>query len=84
VAVTVTRNGQHNVVGGYCLQMGMGSREHVCCLACANVYSRPSCGGTYERNPGCPRCGYLGWTAVPLRRESAAAPARLIRLTPPK
>jgi hypothetical protein len=31
------------------------------CLACATVYPKPSSLGTAESNPGCPRCGYVGW-----------------------
>ena len=46
-----------------------------------------------ETNPGCPTCGYrrldpahpaAGTRVAPLRRGSAAAPARPSRLTPPK
>ncbi len=31
------------------------------CLACGTVYPKPSALGTAESNPGCPRCGYVGW-----------------------
>jgi predicted nucleic acid-binding Zn-ribbon protein len=31
------------------------------CLACGTVYPKPSSLGTAESNPGCPRCGYVGW-----------------------
>ena len=31
------------------------------CLGCGLVYPKPSGGGTSESNPGCPRCGYVGW-----------------------
>jgi hypothetical protein len=31
------------------------------CLACGTVYAKPSGHGTAESNPGCPRCGYVGW-----------------------
>jgi hypothetical protein len=34
------------------------------CLDCGNAYAKPSSGGTVERNPGCPRCGYIGWIDV--------------------
>lgn len=42
--------------------------ESVRCLECLGVYSKPVGGGTAERNPGCPECGYVGWlpVAVPL------------------
>jgi len=33
----------------------------VSCLACGTVYPKPSSLGTAESNPGCPRCGYVGW-----------------------
>jgi predicted nucleic acid-binding Zn-ribbon protein len=32
------------------------------CLACGSTYSKPEGGGTVRTNPGCPRCGYLGWS----------------------
>jgi hypothetical protein len=55
--------------------------ESVRCLECGTVYSKPSGGGTTEKNPGCPECGYVGWisTAVSFtpsfeRRRSAADP----------
>ncbi len=32
------------------------------CLACGSTYSKPEAGGTVKTNPGCPRCGYLGWS----------------------
>jgi len=35
--------------------------ERVCCLDCGAAYAKPAAGGTVEENPGCPRCGYLGW-----------------------
>ena len=31
------------------------------CLACGTIYPKPSALGTAESNPGCPRCGYVGW-----------------------
>ena len=31
------------------------------CLACGTVYPKSSSLGTAESNPGCPRCGYVGW-----------------------
>jgi len=31
------------------------------CLGCAIVYSKPEGGGTAQSNPGCPKCGYVGW-----------------------
>ena len=61
-----------------------GHRELVRCLACCHLYDKPAGGGTFRRNPGCPRCGYVGWAAAPLRLMSAAAPAVATRLAPPK
>jgi predicted nucleic acid-binding Zn-ribbon protein len=37
------------------------------CLACGTVYPKPSLLGTAESNPGCPRCGYVGW--VPAEQD---------------
>ncbi len=50
--------------------------EAVHCLDCGETYSKPSDGGTVRENPGCPRCGYLGWTgaSIPLMN---AEPGRL-------
>jgi hypothetical protein len=41
--------------------------ERVRCLECGTKYVKPADGGTVSRNPGCPRCGYVGWilTAIP-------------------
>jgi hypothetical protein len=38
--------------------------ETVRCLVCDTVYAKPRLGGTAATNPGCPDCGYLGWSAV--------------------
>lgn len=42
--------------------------ENVRCLECGEVYAKPSAGGTVQKNPGCPCCGYVGWIplSVPL------------------
>jgi hypothetical protein len=49
--------------------------EHVRCLECGYLYSKPSRGGTVRENPGCPECEYVGWMwASPLSR--APAPTR--------
>ena len=42
--------------------------ESVRCLGCSEIYSKPSAGGTVQKNPGCPSCGYVGW--IPLRRPA--------------
>ena len=31
------------------------------CLACGTIYPKPLSLGTAESNPGCSRCGYVGW-----------------------
>ena len=38
--------------------------ESVRCLECGDVYPRTAGDGTVAANPGCPRCGYVGW--IPL------------------
>lgn len=43
--------------------------ESVRCLECGEVYSKPFAGGTVEKNPGCPECGYVGWIPVRLPEE---------------
>jgi predicted nucleic acid-binding Zn-ribbon protein len=51
------------------------------CLSCGSAYVKPAGVGTVKTNPGCPRCGYLGWsfadediTEVGLRRRFASDP----------
>ena len=46
--------------------------ERVRCLDCSATYSKPAGGGTVHENPGCPRCGYLGWIATTAPTEPAA------------
>ena len=53
--------------------------ESVRCLECGSVYAKPNSGGTVQKNPGCPECGYIGWLSVSVavsddfgRRRSAA------------
>jgi hypothetical protein len=45
--------------------------ERVRCLACGVTYAKPCGGSTMRRNPGCPRCAYVGWiaAAVPVHVE---------------
>lgn len=57
--------------------------ERVRCLECGATYAKPAAAGTVKSNPGCPRCGYLGWIATLLpstarRRFGAHRPPRLI------
>jgi hypothetical protein len=48
--------------------------ETVLCLECGEVYSKPVAGGTVEKNPGCPTCGYVGWIPVRVPAEERALP----------
>ena len=47
--------------------------ERVRCLECGTTYAKPTSGGTVPENPGCPRCGYLGWIAaeIPASRDDS-------------
>jgi hypothetical protein len=59
--------------------------ESVRCLECGGIYAKPAGGGTVEKNPGCPDCGYVGWLSatVPVsgvlatRRSGGDRPRRL-------
>ncbi len=64
--------------------------DRVQCLECSTRYVKPADGGTVHENPGCPKCGYLGWisatipaatsTSDGLRRFAAdLRPVRAIR-----
>jgi predicted nucleic acid-binding Zn-ribbon protein len=44
--------------------------ESVRCLECGEIYSKPLAGGTVEKNPGCPNCGYVGWIPLTVPAES--------------
>jgi hypothetical protein len=55
-------------------QRGLKALQSVRCLDCGGVYSKPAGGGTAAMNPGCPDCGYLGWT--PLTPERPSLPFR--------
>jgi phage FluMu protein Com len=47
------------------------------CLGCGKAYAKPSAGGTVKTNPGCPKCGYVGWVADDERDlTEAEAPSR--------
>ena len=41
--------------------MGPSTALPVRCLGCGSVYVKPLGEGTAGDNPGCPRCGYVGW-----------------------
>lgn len=44
----------------------LAALESVRCLDCGEVYSKPVQGGTTQKNPGCPVCGYVGWIPISL------------------
>ena len=46
------------------------------CLACGNVYSKPEGGGTARSNPGCPKCGYVGWLPAESEFSGVVGPLR--------
>ena len=50
--------------------------ESVRCLDCDAVYAKPQAGGTVRENPGCPECGYVGWTSVSPSPLSEGSPPR--------
>lgn len=43
---------------------GLVPVERVRCLECGVPYVKPCGGSTIRRNPGCPRCGYVGWISA--------------------
>ncbi len=55
--------------------------ESVRCLECGEVYSKPIAGGTVQKNPGCPMCGYIGW--IPLTRPPEHVLLRSVAGPPP-
>ena len=46
--------------------------ESVLCLDCGDVYAKPTRGGTLTMNPGCPHCGYVGWSHLTMGALSEA------------
>jgi hypothetical protein len=38
--------------------------DRVRCLECGAKYVKPADGGTVNENPGCPKCGYVGWISA--------------------
>lgn len=55
--------------------------ESVRCLECGEVYAKPLAGGTVDKNPGCPLCGYVGW--IPLNRPPELSSPRSGEGPPP-
>ena len=48
--------------------------ESVLCLDCGDVYAKPTRGGTLSMNPGCPHCGYVGWSPLTIGALSEERP----------
>ena len=46
--------------------------DRVRCLECGAKYVKPADGGTVHENPGCPKCGYLGWISTTIPAASKA------------
>jgi hypothetical protein len=44
--------------------------DRVRCLECGTTYVKPADGGTVHENPGCPKCGYVGWIAAAIPASS--------------
>jgi hypothetical protein len=45
--------------------------DRVRCLECGVKYVKPADGGTANENPGCPKCGYVGWISATIPMASA-------------
>ena len=48
--------------------------DRVRCLECGSTYSKLAQGGTESRNPGSPRCGYVGWILATIPPRPALTP----------
>ena len=46
--------------------------DRVRCLECGATYVKPADGGTVQENPGCPRCGYVGWISATIPASSGS------------
>ena len=44
--------------------------DRVRCLECSARYVKPAEGGTVHENPGCPKCGYVGWISATIPASS--------------
>ena len=53
---------------------GLVPVERVRCLECGVTYVKPCGGNTIRRNPGCPRCGYVGWISASVPFTAATEP----------
>jgi predicted nucleic acid-binding Zn-ribbon protein len=45
--------------------------DRVRCLECGTKYVKPADGGTVQENPGCPKCGYVGWISATIPATSS-------------
>jgi hypothetical protein len=50
--------------------------DRVRCLECGAKYVKPADGGTVHENPGCPKCGYLGWISATIPMASPVSGLR--------
>jgi hypothetical protein len=50
--------------------------DRVRCLECGAKYVKPADGGTVNENPGCPKCGYLGWISATIPSGSGSGGLR--------
>ena len=55
--------------------------QSVTCLECGTTYQKPVGGGTTASNPGCPKCGYVGWLEVEVTVHVRRGPAADNRLS---
>jgi hypothetical protein len=55
---------------------GLVPVERVRCLECGFTYVKPCGGTTMRRNPGCPRCSYVGWISAFVPVSETTEPRR--------
>lgn len=56
--------------------------DRVRCLECGTKYVKPAGGGTVTENPGCPKCGYVGWIATSVPASPSGRPRFAADLRP--
>jgi hypothetical protein len=52
---------------------------NVRCLECGTAYLKPMNGSISVVNPGCPRCGYVGWTPLTAGGQARSVADRRLR-----
>jgi hypothetical protein len=57
---------------------GLIAVERVRCLECGTTYVKPCGGNTMRRNPGCPRCSYVGWISAFVPDKPDSEPRRSV------